>query len=108
MIATLAEAKAVAELAKAGNPPGRTVIYAAWDAEEPGLIGSTEWAEHHAEDLKEHAVAYLNNNDSYHYFEKLDEMARTKSDETAVTTLIKPGSTGTNVNDLVIILTYQQ
>jgi N-acetylated-alpha-linked acidic dipeptidase len=59
-IAMLAEAKAVAALAKNGHPPKRTVIYAAWDAEEPGLIGSTEWAEHHAADLKKHAVAYLN------------------------------------------------
>jgi N-acetylated-alpha-linked acidic dipeptidase len=59
-IAMLAEAKAVAALAKSGHPPKRTIIYAAWDAEEPGLIGSTEWAEHHAADLKEHAVAYLN------------------------------------------------
>ncbi|PIE80350.1 MAG: glycerate kinase [Chloroflexi bacterium] len=46
------------------------------------------------------AIAYLNHNDSYHYFQKLDEQ------ETAHT-LIKTGSTGTNVNDLVIILTYQ-
>ena len=60
MITMLAEAKAVAMLAKSGERPRRTVIYAAWDAEEPGLIGSTEWAEHHAEDLKKHAVAYLN------------------------------------------------
>ena len=60
LITMLAEAKAVAELAKSGERPKRTVIYAAWDAEEPGLIGSTEWAEHHAKDLKKHAVAYLN------------------------------------------------
>ena len=60
LITMLAEAKAVAALAKSGERPLRTVIYAAWDAEEPGLIGSTEWAEHHAEDLKKHAVAYLN------------------------------------------------
>ena len=60
LVALLAEAKSVAALAKAGNPPKRTIVYAAWDAEEPGLIGSTEWAEHHARDLKEHAVAYLN------------------------------------------------
>jgi len=60
MITMLAEAKAVAALAKSGERPRRTVIYAAWDAEEPGLIGSTEWVEHHAEDLKKHAVAYLN------------------------------------------------
>ncbi|MCH8250602.1 MAG: M28 family peptidase [Proteobacteria bacterium] len=60
LITMLAEAKAVAALANAGERPKRTVIYAAWDAEEPGLIGSTEWAEHHAKELKKHAVAYLN------------------------------------------------
>ncbi len=60
LVSLLAEAKSVAALAKSGMPPARTIIYAAWDAEEPGLIGSTEWAEHHAKDLKEHAVAYLN------------------------------------------------
>jgi len=64
LVAMLAEAKGVAELARAGNRPLRTVIYGAWDAEEPGLIGSTEWAEHHADDLKEHAVAYLNTDGS--------------------------------------------
>ena len=60
LAALLAEAKAVARLAAAGLPPRRTVVYAAWDAEEPGLIGSTEWAEHNARDLKRHAVAYIN------------------------------------------------
>ena len=64
MVATLAEAKAVAMLAEEGRRPRRTMIYAAWDAEEPGLIGSTEWAEHHAADLKEHAVAYINTDGS--------------------------------------------
>ncbi|MBE2220991.1 MAG: DUF4147 domain-containing protein [Anaerolineae bacterium] len=62
------------------------------------------------------ALEYLNNNDSYHYFQAVDEIACTEPDstkprrnaETAVNTLIKPGSTGTNVNDLIIILTYQQ
>ena len=60
LVAMLAEAKAVAGLALAGDRPARTVVYAAWDAEEPGLIGSTEWAEHHAAELRDHAVAYLN------------------------------------------------
>ena len=41
-------------------PRRERLIYAAWDAEEPGLIGSTEWVEHHAAELSEHAVAYLN------------------------------------------------
>ena len=63
-VSMLAEAKAVAELAKAGHRPLRTIIYGAWDAEEPGLIGSTEWAEDHADELKEHAVAYLNTDGS--------------------------------------------
>lgn len=60
IVAMLAEAKAISALAESGYPPTRTIIYAAWDAEEPGLIGSTEWAEHHASELQEHAVAYLN------------------------------------------------
>ena len=60
LIALLSEAKAMSRLANDGFGPARTVIYAAWDAEEPGLIGSTEWAEHHATELQEHAVAYLN------------------------------------------------
>jgi len=64
MVAVLAEAKAVAALAKAGHPPQRTVIYAAWDAEEQGLTGSTEWVEEHAAELKKHTVAYINS-DNY-------------------------------------------
>ncbi len=64
LVAMLAEAKAVAQLAREGNRPERTLIYAAWDAEEPGLIGSTEWAEHHAAELKKHTVAYLNTDGS--------------------------------------------
>jgi N-acetylated-alpha-linked acidic dipeptidase len=64
LITLLAEAKAVAALAESGEPPRRTIIYAAWDAEEPGLIGSTEWAEDHADELRKHAVAYLNTDSS--------------------------------------------
>jgi N-acetylated-alpha-linked acidic dipeptidase len=60
MVALMSEAKALAALARAGQPPRRTVIYAAWDAEEPGLIGSTEWVEKHLDALDEKAVAYLN------------------------------------------------
>ena len=57
LVALLAEAKAVA----AQSPrPARTVVYAAWDAEEPGLIGSTEWVEEHARELTRKAVVYFN------------------------------------------------
>ena len=60
LVALMSEAQALSRLAAAGNKPARTVIYAAWDAEEQGLIGSTEWVEDHAEELDEHAVAYIN------------------------------------------------
>src|SRR5690606_32815817 len=43
-----------------GWKPKRTIIYCAWDGEEPGLIGSTEWVEMHADALRQHAVAYIN------------------------------------------------
>jgi N-acetylated-alpha-linked acidic dipeptidase len=48
------------ELRKQGWRPKRTIIYAAWDGEEPGLLGSTEWVETHEADLRGHAVAYIN------------------------------------------------
>ena len=60
LVALMSEARALGKLAAAGNGPKRTVIYAAWDSEEQGLIGSTEWVEHHARELDEHAVAYIN------------------------------------------------
>jgi len=59
-VALLEEMRALGTLAKQGWKPKRTIIYAAWDGEEPGLLGSTEWAETHADELAKHAVAYLN------------------------------------------------
>lgn len=60
MVALMEEARAVGELAKNGWKPKRTIKYAGWDAEEPGLIGSTEWAEDHAQEIKEKMVVYIN------------------------------------------------
>ena len=60
LVTVMAEAKAIAELAREGYPPKRTLVYAAWDAEEPGLIGSTEWVEKHRKELVKKAVVYLN------------------------------------------------
>ncbi len=54
------EARAFAELLKQGWKPSRTIIYSWWDGEEPGLLGSTEWAETHDQELRRHAVAYIN------------------------------------------------
>jgi N-acetylated-alpha-linked acidic dipeptidase len=59
-VAVLEEARSIGELVKQGWKPKRTIIYCAWDGEEPGLLGSTEWVETHADDLRKHAVVYIN------------------------------------------------
>jgi N-acetylated-alpha-linked acidic dipeptidase len=60
MVALMEEARAVGELAKRGVKPRRTIVYAAWDGEEQGLLGSTEWAEAHADELRKKALVYIN------------------------------------------------
>ena len=60
MVTVLEEARMLSELRKQGWAPKRTIIYCAWDGEEPGLLGSTEWVETHREDLQKHGVAYVN------------------------------------------------
>ncbi|MBS1932494.1 MAG: M28 family peptidase, partial [Bacteroidetes bacterium] len=57
--AMLEEARAVSELVKTGWKPKRTLLYCAWDGEEPSLMGSTEWAEMHANELQQKTVAYI-------------------------------------------------
>ncbi len=59
-VALLEEARALSLLLKQGWKPRRTIIYTAWDGEEPMLLGSTEWAETHADELREHAAVYIN------------------------------------------------
>jgi N-acetylated-alpha-linked acidic dipeptidase len=60
LVAEMEELRALSELLKQGWKPKRTIIYCMWDGEEEGLLGSTEWAETHAAELKEKAVLYLN------------------------------------------------
>jgi len=57
--AMLESVHGISELLKHGWKPERTIIFASWDAEEEGLIGSTEWGEEHEKDLA-HAAAYFN------------------------------------------------
>jgi N-acetylated-alpha-linked acidic dipeptidase len=59
-IALLEEARALSTLVKQGWKPKRTIIYCAWDGEEPMLLGSTEWAEYHGQELQQHAAIYIN------------------------------------------------
>ncbi|HXH69946.1 MAG TPA: M28 family metallopeptidase [Pyrinomonadaceae bacterium] len=60
LVALMEEARGIGELSKQGSRPKRTIVFCAWDAEEPGLLGSTEWAETHAAELKNKAVVYIN------------------------------------------------
>jgi len=60
MVSLMEEARGIGELLKTGWRPKRTLIYAGWDIEEPGLLGSTEWVEYHLKDIKDKMVAYIN------------------------------------------------
>ena len=60
MVAEMDEAKAIGELVKKGFKLKRTLVYCAWDGEEEGLLGSTEWAEDHQDELRKKAVVYIN------------------------------------------------
>jgi N-acetylated-alpha-linked acidic dipeptidase len=59
-VAMLDEAKALGDLLKTGWKPKRSIIYCSWDGEEPGLLGSTEFAEDHDKELQKKAVVYIN------------------------------------------------
>jgi N-acetylated-alpha-linked acidic dipeptidase len=59
-VSLLEEARALGLLLKQGWKPRRTIIYTAWDGEEPMLLGSTEWVETHADELRQHAAVYIN------------------------------------------------
>jgi N-acetylated-alpha-linked acidic dipeptidase len=84
--AMLEEAKALGTMVKSGWKPRRTIVYCAWDAEEPALVGSTEWVEDHAKLLQQNTVVYINSDENgrgflnaggSHALEKLvDEVAK--------------------------------
>ncbi len=95
-VAILEEARSLGELVKSGWKPKRTIIYCAWDGEEPGLLGSTEFAEQHYDELRAHGVAYINSDsngrgylgiEGSHTLEKFsNDIARDISDpETKIT-----------------------
>ena len=63
-VSVLEAARAVADAVRAGQRPKRTIVFATWDAEEWGLIGSTEYVEEDSLRLRRDAVAYLNQDDA--------------------------------------------
>lgn len=72
MDAVLEEARSFGVLLKQGWRPRRTILYCAWDGEEPGLLGSTEWVETHLDELKQHAVLYVNSDTNNRGFLEMD------------------------------------
>ncbi|MCX6627359.1 MAG: M28 family peptidase [Candidatus Solibacter sp.] len=60
MAPMMEEMRGLGALLKQGWKPKRTILYCAWDGEEPGLLGSTEWAEAHAAELQRNAAVYIN------------------------------------------------
>src|SRR5690242_14721272 len=73
MSALMEEAKSIGELKKNGWQPERTLVYCAWDGEEPALLGSTEWVEEHEKELQQKAVVYVNsdNNERGFFLQKV-------------------------------------
>ncbi len=67
-VALIAEAKALGALKAQGWRPRRTLVYASWDGEEPMLLGSTEWVEAHAAELRDKAVLYVNSDSNHRGF----------------------------------------
>lgn len=63
-VSLLEEAKAIGKLTSLGWRPKRTIVYLSWDAEEPGLMGSTEWVELHASELQHKAALYINSDNN--------------------------------------------
>lgn len=97
--AMLAEAKAIGTLLKSGWHPKRTLIYTSWDGEEPGLLGSTEWAETHAAELQQHAVLYLNSDGNGRGFLRAAGSHSLQKFTNDVASTIKDPETGVSTRD---------
>ena len=59
-VSVMEEARALGALLKQGWKPKRTIVVCLWDGEEEGLLGSTEWAEEHQDELRKYGAVYLN------------------------------------------------
>ena len=99
MAGELAEAKSIGSLLATGWRPARTLIYASWDGEEPGLLGSTEWAETHAEELQRHAVLYLNSDENSRGFWNPGGSDALQRFANEVGAAVKDPQTGVSVRD---------
>lgn len=97
-VAMLAEAKAIGALFKRGWKPARTLVYTSWDGEEPGLLGSTEWVETHADELKRKAVLYVNSDTNSRGFLGVEGSHSFQHLVNQVATDVKDPQTGVSVD----------
>ena len=95
--AMMEEARSLGALAKTGWRPKRTIVYASWDGEEPGLLGSTEWAEQHAAELKAKAVLYINSDTNGRGFLNVDASYAARKLATGVAADVADPETGKSV-----------
>ncbi|GGE10583.1 folate hydrolase [Polymorphobacter glacialis] len=98
-VAMLSEAKALGAMAKAGWQPSRTIVYASWDAEEPMLLGSTEWVETHAAELQKKAVIYINTDGNGRGFQYAEGSHQWQHLVNQVARDVKDPQTGASVGD---------
>jgi N-acetylated-alpha-linked acidic dipeptidase len=98
-IALLAEAKAFGVLMKGGWKPKRTIVYTSWDGEEPMLLGSTEWAETHGDELKAKGVVYINSDGNGRGFFRAEGSHAFQHFVNQVTADVKDPETGASVRD---------
>jgi N-acetylated-alpha-linked acidic dipeptidase len=98
-VALLAEAKSLGGLVKAGWRPSRTIVYTSWDGEEPMLLGSTEWAETHAEELKAKALVYINTDGNGRGFFRAEGSHAFQHFVNQVAADVKDPETGVSVRD---------
>ncbi len=95
--ALLEEAQAIGQLVKTGWKPKRTLVYCAWDAEEPGLLGSTEWVEDHAAELQQKTVVYINSDGNGRGFLGVEGSHALETLVTEISKDVKDPQTGVSV-----------
>jgi len=100
--ALLEEARSIGALAQTGWRPKRTIVYASWDGEEPGLLGSTEWAEEHADELKAKAALYVNSDTNTRGILRVEASYSTQRLVDQVAADVRDPETGASVRDRAI------
>jgi N-acetylated-alpha-linked acidic dipeptidase len=97
-VSMMAEAKAIGQLVRSGWRPKRTLVYLSWDGEEPMLLGSTEWAETHAAELKSKALIYINSDGNGRGFLRIEGSHSLENYVTKVATDVVDPETGVSVD----------